>query len=349
MAYTKVVISDPLYMQPDTYSAQDDRRAWADFISPGVVGVNDFLVTWVSALTVQVAAGVAYVPGLNVADQGLYRQRESGNTNIAVGAGDATNPRLDQIILRVLDHVHDTSGLDEARIEVVPGTPTSGATLVNRNGAADLTALTENSKSVLLLADVLVPAGASAISGAAIGDKRAVAKLGGASGGVTSFYDNTLAVDTANFDITGIPAGANLEIYTYLRTTQAAISSSANLRFNNDSAANYDSQRLRGAGATASAAFTAGATSGLFTDAPGASATANKFAATHILIPNYAGGVGHTTVIARTSHVEGIASGDMYAEQYNVVWRSIAAINRVTLLPVSGNFKAGSRCTVYVK
>jgi hypothetical protein len=185
MPYTQVLISDPLYLQPDTYTAQDDRRHFADLVGAGVVGANDFLVTSVSGLQVSVAAGVAYIPGLNTADQGHYRLYEPSSHTISVGVGDGSNPRIDQIILRVLDAVHDTSTLNETRIEVVPGTPTSGATLANRAGAADLTALTENSKNVLLLADVLVPAGAASIDASKIGDKRVRARVGGgkAAGG----------------------------------------------------------------------------------------------------------------------------------------------------------------------
>jgi microcystin-dependent protein len=86
-----------------------------------------------------------------------------------------------------MDTTHDSSGFSEARIEVVPGTPTSGATLANAAGAANLTTLGEASKSVLLLAYVLVPAAAGSLTSTAtnIRDMRAFAQvgLGSAQGG----------------------------------------------------------------------------------------------------------------------------------------------------------------------
>lgn len=184
MPYTKVVLPTPssnptpIYIGGKSYNPQDDRRFYGDIFSPGVVGAGDFLVTFSATLTVSVAAGVAYIRGGNTSDQGIYRVRTTSANTIAVGAG-AANPRLDQIILRVLDADHDASGVREARIEVVPGTATAGATLDNRTGATSLTGLDEGSSSVLLIADVLVPASAGSINSSNIRDKRVWAWIGG--------------------------------------------------------------------------------------------------------------------------------------------------------------------------
>jgi hypothetical protein len=178
-SYTQVVLTEEtLYLQNKTYSAQDDRRFLGDMLTQGAVGFTDCAVTWTSGLTLSVATGKAYISGGNIADQGKYRVRLSANKSIAVGAGHATLPRLDQIIIRVMDASSDTSGLYETRIEAVPGTATSGATLANRLGAANLNALLENSRSVFLLADVLVPAGAAAINQTNIADKRTFTSVG---------------------------------------------------------------------------------------------------------------------------------------------------------------------------
>jgi microcystin-dependent protein len=184
--YTQVVLSpDPLYLQPKSYDARSDRKWFADLISPGAVGAGDYAVTFVSGLTVRVAAGTAYVLGQNVADQGMYRQFVSSTNDLAVGAGHATLPRIDTIILRVMDTAHDASSFSEARLEVVPGTPTSGATLANASGAANLTTLGEGSKSVLALAYVLVPAAAGSLTSTAtnIRDIRTLAQVGKGNAG----------------------------------------------------------------------------------------------------------------------------------------------------------------------
>jgi microcystin-dependent protein len=179
MPYTQVILSqDPIYLQAETYSAARDRSPFLDLISEGVVGSGHFAVSWTSALTLSVAAGVAWIKGKNVAEQGMYRQYEASANSISVGAGHATLPRLDQIILRIMDQAHDSSLKSEPRIEVVPGTATSGATLDNRLGFKDLNALDENSKNYLLLADVLVPAAASSINASNVRDKRARATVG---------------------------------------------------------------------------------------------------------------------------------------------------------------------------
>lgn len=179
MAYTKTVISDqPLYLTVFTYTADDDRKVLQDISNEGVISAGDFAVTFSSGLTFAFAAGIAFVDGKNVADQGTYRVRAGSGGTIAVGAGHATNPRLDQIVLRVLDDAHDGSGANEPRIEVIPGTPTAGATLDNRLGATNLSgSLDENSKSLILLADVLVPAGAGSVTSANLRDKRTRASL----------------------------------------------------------------------------------------------------------------------------------------------------------------------------
>lgn len=180
MAYVQSILSpDPIYLQPKSYSAQSDRKPFADILSPGVVGSGDFAVSLTTLLGISIAAGSAWILGQNIADQGLYRQYVSGATTLTCTAANGSNPRLDQVILRVLDNAADSGTFNECRIEIVPGTPTAGATLDNRTGAANLATLTDASKSVLLIADILVPTGATSLSGANLRDRRVRAAVGG--------------------------------------------------------------------------------------------------------------------------------------------------------------------------
>jgi Phage Tail Collar Domain len=186
MADVKVVLTpDPIFMQgsgsdPTSYDAASDRKFMQDVMSPGVRDADDFLITLTSGMGAEAATGVAYILGQNVADQGLYRQYRSAVTAITAPAAHATLPRLDQVILRVMDYTHDNNagGLYEGRLEWIEGTATSGATLDNRNGAANLTTLAENSKNVLLLADYLMAAATSSLSGANLRDKRVRSAIG---------------------------------------------------------------------------------------------------------------------------------------------------------------------------
>lgn len=183
--YNQTVLTpDPLYLQPKSYDARSDRKWYADIVSPGVLASGDFAVTVPgspSGLTLNYAAGVAWVLGGNIADQGMYRQYVSAGGTIVCPAADATNPRIDTIILRIMDNAADASGFNEPRIEAVPGTPTAGATLANLNGKNPLTALGEASKSFVVLAYALVPNGAAAFTNTAtnIKDARSRATLGG--------------------------------------------------------------------------------------------------------------------------------------------------------------------------
>lgn len=175
MAYNGVDISiEPAYLSDGSYTPQNDRAWYNDIMRDGIITAGDFLVSAGTLFTLSVASGIALVQGKNVTDQGMYRVREP-NTNanaIAITAADASKPRIDQLILIVMDATNDTSGLRKGRLELIPGVATTGATLNGREGAADLTTLTDNSKSTLLLADVLVPAAAITSAACTIRDRR---------------------------------------------------------------------------------------------------------------------------------------------------------------------------------
>lgn len=159
--------------QSPGYSAIDLRRAGTLALQEGVYGADDFEVVERAAganLSVDItmpAGGFALVQGDSVAGQGLYTVPvHSATVNESIAAADVSNPRVDSVILEVLDNVHDASGLNQARVRVLTGTPTSGATLDNRSGAPTLPG------NALLLADVHVPASDTTIANSQIRDRR---------------------------------------------------------------------------------------------------------------------------------------------------------------------------------
>jgi hypothetical protein len=110
----------------------------------------------------------AYVRGDAVTHQALYKAAPHVSTiNETISTADATNPRIDRVILELKDTQHDASGSSLFQTRVVAGTPTGGATLDNLTGAAVIP------DSALLLADVLVAASDTSISNAEIRDRRA--------------------------------------------------------------------------------------------------------------------------------------------------------------------------------
>ena len=185
---TVTVSTRPQYLNANTnvYTAWDLRRMFdASPGGEGVAGYEDFRVMQRQAganMSVDVgktAVGLmqAWVRGDARGGQGLYavdnidRSAPTADTYVAqlndtITSNASGNPRLDQVVLEVLDQQHSGAS-NLAQVRVVAGTPTAAATLDNRNGAASLPA------NCLLLADVLVSSGAASIVTADIRDRRA--------------------------------------------------------------------------------------------------------------------------------------------------------------------------------
>jgi len=144
------------------------RYIWeSQVVQSGVVNKGDYLVTAKASqppMGVSVAAGAAWVKATSGTRNGAYHIVNDASVDITLTTADATNPRVDRIILRVADATNLGSATDVATLEVVTGTPTSGATLVNLTGAAAQPANTLN------LAFVLVGAAVTSLTSANIGN-----------------------------------------------------------------------------------------------------------------------------------------------------------------------------------
>lgn len=162
------------------YSAIDLRRAFLEGAQEGVVAIttaeaDGWMCVQRSAGAnnqVEIKANVACarVQGDSVTQQGLYTVAPHSAVILeTITAADATNPRIDQVILEVLDNVHDASGSSLARVRVLAGLATAAADLTNRLGAAALPG------NALRLADLLIPAntgGTVTLSNTSIRDRR---------------------------------------------------------------------------------------------------------------------------------------------------------------------------------
>lgn len=165
---------------------------------------------------------------------------------------------------------------------------------------------------------------------------------------LTLISDTTLGSDTANFDIQSISGSHKALIaLAILRGTTATTEASAKLTFNNDTGSNYDDQTTSGLGTTVAAAENLGQTAIRPANYPGSSATANKAAAAVIVIPNYAGTVFHKTAISLSGTPWGTSTGTIRIRIGSHVWRSTAAISRITLAPNADNWLTGSRLTLW--
>jgi hypothetical protein len=154
------------------YGAIDLRRAAGAGLQEGVIGASGgaYKVTLSSGMILTIAASTvdgALVQGDTISAQGLYFvPPHSAAITETVTAAHATLPRIDTVVLEVLDANHDGGGSNLARTRIIAGTATSGATLDNRTGAVALPS------SATLLADVLVPAAAASILAGNIRDRR---------------------------------------------------------------------------------------------------------------------------------------------------------------------------------
>jgi hypothetical protein len=155
------------------YDAIDARR-WMDDpdLGEGVTTYGSFRVSQRAAganLSVDINMDdFAYIRGEAVSLQGTYKAPPHASTiNEPIAAADATNPRIDRVILELKDSTHDASGSNLFQTRVITGTPTGGASLDNLTGAGAVPS------SAILLADVLVAATDTAISNAEMRDRRA--------------------------------------------------------------------------------------------------------------------------------------------------------------------------------
>lgn len=148
------------------HGAQQFRRYVGAAVGEGVLATTDAAVSERGAganMSVDVAACTGIlVEGDAVSNQGKYFASWTSAVNVTLTAADGSNPRIDRIVAEVKDDDHDSSGQTEVQVRAVDGTPTSGATLSNLTGAASVPS------GSVLLANVLVAAGDTAISDAEI-------------------------------------------------------------------------------------------------------------------------------------------------------------------------------------
>lgn len=159
-------------MDGTTVDAEVIRRAIGTLIGPagGVVTPGDLAVTQQSSpnMSVQISTGQIWVPGTSTATQGPYYSRNGASITETISTSSPSFPRVDTVIAQVEDVAYAGANKD-FKSNVVMGTPTAGATLVNLTGVGAVPA------SSLVLAYVLVPTSATSIVTADIANVAAVA------------------------------------------------------------------------------------------------------------------------------------------------------------------------------
>lgn len=157
-------VNPPLWQSSQCYTAVNDRQHLSSLVcSEGVdrLTAGSLLVTAQGSpnMTVNVAAGNAFIAGEDVAEQGMYHVFSDGIKVVAITAADGVNPRIDRIVATVRDAQYAGANNDWL-IQAITGTPA---------GSPSAPAEPLNS---ITLALISVPAGDTTISSGQITDAR---------------------------------------------------------------------------------------------------------------------------------------------------------------------------------
>jgi hypothetical protein len=210
----------PSILDTKAYDFSALRHLWdTQLVQSGVLARGDLAVTprgTQPPMGVTVAAGAAWVRATTGTRNGAYHVVNDGPVDLTLSTANATNPRVDRVVLTINDSADLGSATDTPLLTVVTGTPTSGATLANLTGVG---AQPANS---LTLAFVLVGAGATSVSAANVGNladpygtARGIAAVSGAAAGAPPAY------------ALGRPSTTQPSASLYHSTTQALTSGSA--------------------------------------------------------------------------------------------------------------------------
>lgn len=176
--------STPTFLQAGSHSAENTRLMLGGMVGAatgsfsggvaasdpahGVIRSTDLAVTQNGTpnMTVNIAAGGAFLRGTESSNQGAYHIWNDATLNLGLASADSTNPRRDLVVAYVRDSAYSGSS-DVAQIVIVTGTPAASPT------DPSLTAY----PNALVLARIAVAANDTAITTAEITDLRTQANI----------------------------------------------------------------------------------------------------------------------------------------------------------------------------
>lgn len=177
----------------------------------------------------------------------------------------------------------------------------------------------------------------------------ATSRASSSGGGPTQLFASILGAPAAAIDTGAAAIAATysiIEVYILARTTQAVALSSALIRVNGDTGANYDWENVAGGNVTPTASNALASTSWALSAVPGASATAGSVAVFCLTFPLYAQTTFRKAGTMLNMQNDQSAAGNNFAIAAALGWRNTAAINQISVTAGSGNLVAG--CALYV-
>ncbi len=167
-------------------------------------------------------------------------------------------------------------------------------------------------------------------------------------GSTQKIAETILTASASSIDFSSIPSTfRHLRLLIYGRGDEAAATSLLQVRFNADTAGNYDYQLDAGTGGVTQAVENQGVTAIRVGSLSGNTAGANLFAQCDVLIPHYANTLNNKVTSSVYGVKWGAVAGQLIAANGAGFWRSNSAINQITILPGAGNIVAGSIATLY--
>jgi hypothetical protein len=165
------------------YWPADMLQQFADWISPGVLSMQDLQVTAKSpaAMGVNVSGAPQNQSGGNAWLPGGYRLYNDAQLSLNISAADPTNPRIDLVVCGI----DTTTTPYTPTIKVIQGTPAASPSIP------------AVPSGYITLAQVTVPANATSISSSNITDKRVLA---GFQGDGSRLNNLPIPTDTAKTD-----------------------------------------------------------------------------------------------------------------------------------------------------
>lgn len=167
---------------------------------------------------------------------------------------------------------------------------------------------------------------------------------------VSASYESIATVTTSasqsTLSFTSIPSTfKHLQLRIHARSNRAASDTSVRIRFNSDTASNYNNHRLYGNGATASADGVANDTRVVLLTVNAAGASTASYSPYVVDIVDYASTTKFKTI--RSIGGKDNNNSDGYIFLQSGAWRSTSAITTIELTDVISTFVDGSVISLY--
>jgi hypothetical protein len=330
-------------------------------------------------MSVNVASGQIFIPGTEGPTQGTYSCINDATKNVTIAAADPTNPRIDLIVAKVQDSFY-SGGTNTFSIVAVTGTPAgsptppaapaNSLTLAQISVVANDTSITTGeitdkrffmsaAGGIIVCTSTTRPASGTVASGQHIQETDTGFEMWTSDGGATwknvtgmfKIAENILGSAASSVTFSAIPGSyRSLMLQAVARGDTAAGFTTGNIRFNSDTAGNYDNEQVGGVGSTISAFETLNGTSVQIGEVSAASAVAGSATIWTVQIPWYAGTTFWKFITVShmlNAQTSGGQSGSIYSKHWAGRWRSTAAITSINIFPSAGNFITGSSFVLY--